>query len=111
LVGSVGRCSAGPTEHRALAYEFGKLVAEFSNERRFGLAFLQQRQRAVVVPEAASTQFTDRPGRGAGLGINSSLAWQFTQLGELVGGEQGQLLVTRAPARETWRRSAAFRLA
>jgi hypothetical protein len=85
--GYVGRCSASPGEHCALAYEFGELVAEFSNERRFGLAFLQQRQRAAIVPEVASAQRTDRTGRGVGLAIDSGLAAQFTQPGELVGGE------------------------
>jgi hypothetical protein len=57
--------------------ECGELVAQLSHERRCEKAFLEQRQRAVVVPEAASTQRADPTGRAAGLGNDSGLAAQF----------------------------------
>jgi hypothetical protein len=65
-----------------------QLVTKVSHERGFGKAFLEQRERALVVPEAASSQLADSSGCGASVRVASCLAPQFAQLGELVCGEQ-----------------------
>ena len=61
-------------EDRAAAYQRADLSPELSHERGFGQALLEQRQRVLVVPEAAGTQFANVSGRGAPLRIDGSLA-------------------------------------
>jgi hypothetical protein len=50
-----GRRSVDRGEYRAVASQRGELFAQASHERRLGQAFLEQRQRAVIVLEAPSS--------------------------------------------------------
>jgi len=48
------------------------------------------------VPEPASSHLADPAGYDAAIWLVSGFLAQFTELGEVVGGEQGQRVVTEA---------------